>query len=78
VAGGRTVLLADTNVHELPSAEQLADFAVQTAEDRPQLGHEPRIALLSFSNFGNPPREKAVRIREAVLVLDQRQGRFRI
>jgi malate dehydrogenase (oxaloacetate-decarboxylating)(NADP+) len=76
VAGGRTVLLADTNVHELPSAEQLADFAVQTASIARQLGHEPRIALLSFSNFGNPPREKAVRIREAVLVLDQRRVDF--
>ena len=76
VAGGRTVLLADTNVHELPSAEQLADFAVQTAAIARQLGHEPRIALLSFSNFGNPPREKAVRIREAVLVLDQRRVDF--
>jgi malate dehydrogenase (oxaloacetate-decarboxylating)(NADP+) len=76
IAGGRTVLLADTNVHELPSAEQLADFAVQTAAIARQLGHEPRIALLSFSNFGNPPREKAVRIREAVLVLDQRRVDF--
>jgi len=76
VAGGRTVLLADTNVHELPSAEQLADFAVQTAAIARQLGHEPRVALLSFSNFGNPPREKAVRIREAVLVLDQRRVDF--
>ena len=76
IAGGRTVLVADTNVHELPSAEQLADFAVQTAAIARQLGHEPRVALLSFSNFGNPPREKAVRIREAVLVLDQRRVDF--
>lgn len=76
VAGGRTVLLADTNVHELPSAEQLADFAIQAANIARQLGHEPRVALLSFSNFGNPPREKAVRIREAVLVLDERRVDF--
>lgn len=76
VAGGRTVLIADTNVHELPSAEQLADFAVQSAMIARHLGHEPRVALLSFSNFGNPPREKAVRIREAVLVLDQRRVDF--
>jgi malate dehydrogenase (oxaloacetate-decarboxylating)(NADP+) len=76
VAGGRTVLLADTHVHELPTAEQLADFAVQSANIARQLGHEPRVALLSFSNFGNPPREKAVRIREAVLVLDQRRVDF--
>ncbi len=36
------------------------------------MGHEPRVALLSFSNFGNPQREKAERIREAVRVLDNR------
>jgi malate dehydrogenase (oxaloacetate-decarboxylating)(NADP+) len=34
------------------------------------------VALLSFSNFGDPPREKAVRIREAVAVLDGRRVDF--
>jgi malate dehydrogenase (oxaloacetate-decarboxylating)(NADP+) len=76
VARGRTVLIADTSVHELPSADQLADFAVQSASIARQLGHEPRVALLSFSNFGNPPREKAERIREAVGVLDGRRVDF--
>ena len=76
VARGRTVLIADTSVHELPSAETLADIAIQTAEKARQLGHEPRVALLSFSNFGNPPREKAERIREAVAVLDSRKVDF--
>jgi malate dehydrogenase (oxaloacetate-decarboxylating)(NADP+) len=76
VARGRTVLIADTSVHELPTAEQLADFAVQSASLARQLGHEPRVALLSFSNFGNPPREKAERIREAVTVLDGRHVDF--
>jgi malate dehydrogenase (oxaloacetate-decarboxylating)(NADP+) len=76
VARGRTVLIADTSVHELPTPEQLADFAVQSASIARQLGHEPRVALLSFSNFGNPPREKAERIREAVSVLDGRRVDF--
>ncbi len=76
VAKGRTVLIADTAVHELPTAEQLADFAVQCSSIARQLGHEPRVALLSFSNFGNPPMEKAERIRDAVTVLDQRQVDF--
>ena len=76
VARGRTVLIADTSVHELPTADQLADFAVQCAAIGRQLGHEPRVALLSFSNFGNPPREKAERIREAVHVLDERRVDF--
>jgi len=76
IAKGRTVLIADTSVHQLPSAEQLADFAVQCASIARQLGHEPRVALLSFSNFGNPPLEKAERIRDAVTVLNQRRVDF--
>jgi malate dehydrogenase (oxaloacetate-decarboxylating)(NADP+) len=69
----RTVLIADTSVHELPTPEELADIAVQTARKARQFGHEPRVALLSFSNFGNPMREKAERIRQAVDVLDDRR-----
>jgi malate dehydrogenase (oxaloacetate-decarboxylating)(NADP+) len=69
----RTVLIADTSVHELPTPDELADIAVQTARKARQFGHEPRVALLSFSNFGNPMREKAERIRQAVDVLDERR-----
>jgi malate dehydrogenase (oxaloacetate-decarboxylating)(NADP+) len=76
VARGRAVFIADTNVHELPDAEQLADIACQAAATARDFGHEPRVALLSFSNFGNPMREKALRIREAVDVLDDRHVDF--
>ena len=72
----RTVFLADTSVHELPSPEQLADIAIQSAAQARIMGHEPRVALLSFSNFGNPMREKAQRIRDAVKVLDAREIDF--
>jgi malate dehydrogenase (oxaloacetate-decarboxylating)(NADP+) len=76
VAKGHTVFIADTHVHELPEPEVLADIAIQTAAKARQMGHEPRVALLSFSNFGNPMREKAQRIREAMLALDRRQVDF--
>ncbi len=72
IVRGRTVFIADTNVHELPTPEQLADIACQAAAKARAFGHEPRVALLSFSNFGNPMREKAQRIRTAVEVLDGR------
>ncbi|MDX1710273.1 MAG: NADP-dependent malic enzyme [Rhodovibrionaceae bacterium] len=72
IQGGRTVFIADTSVNELPSAEELCDIAIQTAEQARSMGHEPRVALLAFSNFGNPKREKGERIREAVRVLDSR------
>jgi len=76
LARGHTVFLADTSVHELPSPAQLADIAVQSAVKARQLGHEPRVAFLSFSNFGNPLREKTERVREAVAVLDRRKADF--
>jgi malate dehydrogenase (oxaloacetate-decarboxylating)(NADP+) len=69
----RTVFIADTTVHELPTPEELADITIQTARKARQFGHEPRVALLSFSNFGNPLREKAERIRLAVHELDERK-----
>jgi malate dehydrogenase (oxaloacetate-decarboxylating)(NADP+) len=76
VTRGRTVFLADTTVHELPNPEQLADIAIQSAGQARAMGHEPRVAFLSFSNFGNPMREKARHVREAAAVLDAREVDF--
>ena len=76
VARGHTIFLADATVHELPSSEEIADIAVQAAEKARQMGAEPRVAVLSFSNFGNPMRERANRIREAVAILDGRDVDF--
>ena len=76
VMRGRTVFLSDTAVNELPEPEQLVEIAIQTAAKARQLGHEPRVAFLSFSNFGQPMREKARRIRDAVALLDQRPVDF--
>ena len=76
VARGRTVFVADTTVHESPSSVELADIAEQSAAVARRLGHEPRVALLSFSNFGNPAGERAEGIREAVALLDTRDHDF--
>ncbi len=76
VARDRTVLMADTHVHEVPSSEELADIACSAAAAAKQLGYEPRVALLSYSNFGNPSWESAQRIRGAVELLDQRTVDF--
>ena len=76
LARGRTVFAADTSVHELPSAVELADIAVQTAEVARRLGQEPRIAFLSYSNFGNPMWPTGQRIRDAVQLLDSRNVGF--
>ena len=76
ISRGRSVFLADTSVHEFPTPEQLADIAIQSAAQARAFGHEPRVALLSFSSFGNPMREKTQRIRDAVKELDSRNPNF--
>jgi malate dehydrogenase (oxaloacetate-decarboxylating)(NADP+) len=76
VARGRTVFIADTTVHELPGCEELADIAIQTAGMARAMGFTPRVALLSFATFGNPPISKAARVRDVVAELDRRNVDF--
>jgi malate dehydrogenase (oxaloacetate-decarboxylating)(NADP+) len=76
VARGRTVLVADTAVTELPNAREIADIAVEAAGVARRLGYEPRLALLAFSTFGHPPGERAAHVQEAVRILDQRRVDF--
>ena len=76
VAGNHTVFIADTTVHETPTAEQLAEMAVQCAAKARLMGHEPRVALLSYANFGNPPGALAKRVRQAVDILDTAKRDF--
>ena len=73
---GRTVLVADTAVHDMPSAEELADIAQEAAGVARRLGHEPRVAMLAYSTFGYPRGERSDRVREAVRILDQRKADF--
>ncbi|TDI59196.1 MAG: NADP-dependent malic enzyme [Alphaproteobacteria bacterium] len=72
----RTVFIADTQVNELPNPSQLADIAMGAAAAVRRLGQEPRVAMLSYSNFGHPPGERSARIREAVEILDSRETDF--
>src|SRR6266581_670500 len=65
LARGRTVLVADTAVIEMPNAEILADIAVEAAGVARRLGYEPRIALLAFSTFGHPPGERSAHVQGA-------------
>jgi malate dehydrogenase (oxaloacetate-decarboxylating)(NADP+) len=73
---GRTLFVADTLVNFRPSAEELADIAVGAAHAARLLGHEPRVALLSHSTFGDPVNDRAVPMRDAVAVLDGRKVDF--
>jgi malate dehydrogenase (oxaloacetate-decarboxylating)(NADP+) len=66
------VLVADTSVHEMPTSEELADTAMQTAAVARHFGLTPRVALLASSTFGFPRSERSERIVEAVHILDKR------
>ncbi|HET7847716.1 MAG TPA: NADP-dependent malic enzyme [Pseudolabrys sp.] len=76
ITRGRTVLVADTAVTEMPMAEELAEIAIEAAGVARRLGHEPRVAMLAFSNFGQPPGERSERVQAAVRILDQKRVDF--
>ncbi|HVE73433.1 MAG TPA: NADP-dependent malic enzyme [Thermoanaerobaculia bacterium] len=69
----RTVVLADTTVNVTPDAETLAEIAEQTAETAKRFNLEPRVAMLSFSNFGSTKHPDAERVAEAVAILHKRR-----
>jgi malate dehydrogenase (oxaloacetate-decarboxylating)(NADP+) len=69
---GTTIFLADSLVNFRPDAAQVADIAIGAAAAARHLGHEPRVALLSHSTFGDPPHPEAVPMRDAIAILDQR------
>jgi malate dehydrogenase (oxaloacetate-decarboxylating)(NADP+) len=73
---GRTVLVADTAVHDMPNAEEIADIAEEAAGFARRMGYEPRVAMLAHSSFGNPFSERSERIQEAVKLLDKRRVDF--
>jgi malate dehydrogenase (oxaloacetate-decarboxylating)(NADP+) len=73
---GRGVLVADTNVNDVPTAEQLADIATEAANAARKFGIDPRVALLSYSTFGQPPSERSEQVREAVRILAERDVNF--
>ncbi|MEQ1715169.1 MAG: NADP-dependent malic enzyme [Hyphomicrobium sp.] len=73
---GRAVLIADTSIHDMPSAEEIANIATEAANAARNFGIEPRVALLAYSTFGQPRGERSDQVREAVRILDERQVDF--
>jgi malate dehydrogenase (oxaloacetate-decarboxylating)(NADP+) len=72
VGQSHTVFMADTTVNERPTSAELADIAEGTAAVARAMGHEPRVAFLSFSTFGNPAGNWLDPLREAVEILEKR------
>jgi malate dehydrogenase (oxaloacetate-decarboxylating)(NADP+) len=69
----QTLFFADCTVNIDPDAETLAEIASATAEFVERLGIEPRVALLSFSNFGSVRHPAAAKVWQAVALLHERE-----
>jgi malate dehydrogenase (oxaloacetate-decarboxylating)(NADP+) len=69
----RMLLLADTTVNIDPDSETLAEIAEQTAETAKRFHLEPRIAMISFSNFGSTRDPRTEKVRDAVEILRKRR-----
>ncbi|WP_369058139.1 NADP-dependent malic enzyme [Caulobacter sp. 73W] len=76
LAKGHTLFIADTNVTELPEAEELVEIACEAARDVRKLGFTPRVAFMSYSTFGNPMGTRSDKVRKAVEILDSMKVDF--
>jgi len=76
---GSLLIYADAGVNIDPTAEELADIAVETAKNASSLlGWEPRVALLSFSTKGSASHEKADKVLEALRIAREKAPNMRI
>ena len=74
VGKNQTTFLADTTINERPTSAELAYIAKETAAVARRMGHEPRVAFMSYSTFGNPSGQWLHNIRDAVALLDAEEG----
>lgn len=67
----RNLFIADTYIHEDPTAEQLAEMTILAVDQMRRFGITPRVALLSHSNFGTSNRDSAVKMRKVYELLTE-------
>jgi malate dehydrogenase (oxaloacetate-decarboxylating)(NADP+) len=63
---GKLMFIGDATINIYPDARTLAEIAVQTAKVAKRFGIEPRVALLSFSNFGSSSQYRSERIEDSL------------
>ena len=73
---GHTLFIADSNVTEMPEAEDLVEIALEAAQAVKALGYTPRVAFMSYSTFGNPMGDRSEKVRDAVAMLDEMELDF--
>ncbi len=67
------IFFADTTVNIDPSAEQMAEIAICTADTVKQLDIQPRVAMLSFSNFGSTRHPRSEKVAQATRIVRTRR-----
>jgi malate dehydrogenase (oxaloacetate-decarboxylating)(NADP+) len=75
---GQVYFLADTTVNIEPTAEDLAEIAIESAETARGFDVEPRVAMLSFSNFGSVRHRLQEKVRRAVEIIRQRAPELKV
>jgi malate dehydrogenase (oxaloacetate-decarboxylating)(NADP+) len=70
---GDTYFLADTTVNIDPTAEDLAEIAICSAQEARRFGVTPRVAMISFSNFGGAKHPECDKVRRAVEIVRERE-----
>ena len=76
VAKGRTILVADTNVKDFPSAERLVNVSVSCVRVARLFGFDPKVAFLSHSTFGKPVSKNTKHVRDAIELLKKKKVDF--
>ncbi|MEM5438453.1 NADP-dependent malic enzyme [Paraburkholderia diazotrophica] len=78
VLPGRQIFLVDTHVNVDPTAEELAEITIMAAEEVRRFGIEPKIALVSHSNFGSSNAPSAQKMRNVLAILQERAPHLQV
>ncbi len=68
---GRQIFMVDTHVNYDPTAEQIAEITIMAAEEVQRFGFKPKAALLSHSNFGSSNQASAIKMRQALALIQE-------
>ena len=76
VSKQKTIFIGDVNIHQKPSSTELANIAIGVAQNAKKLGFIPKVAILSYSNFGNPSGSNTKTINECLKILEDKKVSF--
>ena len=76
VSKGKTILVADTNVQDFPSAQRLANVSKSCVRVARLFGFDPKVAFLSHSTFGKPVSKNTKHVRDAIELLKKEKVDF--